>query len=199
MKIKLLLLCCAVFLTTSCASTKVISTWKDDSQTEKFTTVFVFGLAQQQDYRSLLEHHLVDLLEDAGVKAYTTYDLFPDITSIDKAAANSVIKKNSGDGVIWVRLQKKKEESLYHRGETVFVGGITVDDSSGWYSYYETVSTPDYVVDHDMEILETVIYNVDPEKRVWSLVTKTTAVSIPDVIYLYSMEMRKQLKSSGLF
>jgi hypothetical protein len=50
-----------------------------------------------------------------------------------------------------------------------------------------------------MEILETVIYNVDPEKRVWTLVTKTKAVSIPDVIYLYSMEMRKQLESSGLF
>ena len=199
MKIKLLLLCCVVFVTTSCTSTRVISTWKDASETEKFTTVFVFGLAQQQAYRSLLEHHLVDLLEDAGVKAYTTYDLFPDISSIDKAAADSVIKKNSGDGIILVRLLKKKEETFDHRGETLFVGGITVDDSSGWHTYYETVSTADYVVDDDMEILETVIYKVNPEKRVWTSVIKSKAVSIPDVIYLYSMEMRKQFKSSGLF
>jgi len=133
------------------------------------------------------------------VKAYTTYDLFPDISSIDKAAANAAIKKNSGDGVILVRLLKKKDETFYHRGETVFVGGLTVDDSSGWHSYYETVSTPEYVVDDDMEILETVIYKVNPEKRVWTSVIKSKAVSIPDVIYLYSTEMRKQLKASGLF
>jgi hypothetical protein len=199
MKIKLLLLCCIVLLTTSCATTKVINTWKEDSQTEKFTTIFVFGLAKQPVYRSLLERQLVNFLKDAGVDAHTTYDLFPDISSIDKAAAAAVIKNKGGDGVIVVRLIDKNEETLYLRGKTVYLGGVAVRDSSGWHSYYDTVSAPDFVVDQKMAMVETVIFNVDTEKPVWSAITKTTETSIPDIIYSYRKAIGKQLKSSGLF
>ena len=199
MKIKLLLLCCIFLLTTSCATTKVISTQKENSQTEKFTTIFVFGLAKQPVYRSLLERQLVNFFKDAGVKAHTTYDLFPDIGSIDKTAAAAVIKNKGGDGVIVVRLIGKKEETLILHGKTVWVGGGAVHDSGGWFSYYETVSGPDFVVDQKIAMVETVIFNVDTEKRVWSAMTKTTETSAPDAIDSYRKAIGNQLKSSGLF
>jgi hypothetical protein len=199
MKIKLLLLCCIILLTTSCATTEVINTRKENSQTEKFTTIFVFGLAREPFYRSLLERQFVNFLKDAGVEAHTTYDLFPDIGSIDKAAAAAVIKNKGGDGVIVVRIIGKKEETLYLQGKTLWVGATAVHDSGGWHSYYETVSGPDFVVDQKIAMVETVIFNVDTEKRGWSAMTKTTETTAPDAIDSYRKAIGSQLKSSGLF
>jgi hypothetical protein len=199
MKIKLLLLSCILLLTTSCATTKVINTWKDDSQTEKFTTIFVFGLAKIPVYRSFLERQLVDFLKDADVDAHTTYDLFPDIESIDKAEAAAVIKNKGGDGVIVVRLIDKKEEKVIRGGKNVWVGGGAVQDGGDWYSYYETVSGPDFIIDNKMAIIETVIFNVETEKLVWSAMTKTTETSTPNAIKSYRKAIGNQLKSSRLF
>jgi hypothetical protein len=199
MKIKLLLLCCIVLLTTSCATTKVINSWEENSQTEKFTTIFVFGLVKKPVYRSLLERQLVNLLKDAGVNAHTTYDLFPDAGSIDKDVAAAVIKNKGGDGVMVVRLIGKKEETRYLRGKTFFIGAGAYRDSSGSYSYMETVSTPDFYIDKKMAMVESIIFDVNKEKRVWSATTKTTETSIPDSIYSYRKAIGKQLKSSGLF
>ena len=199
MKIKLLLLCCIVLFTTSCATTEVVDTWKENSQTEKFTSIFVFGLVKQPVYRSGLERQLVNFFKDAGVDAHTTYDLFPDIGSIDKEAAAAVIKNKGGDSVIAVRLIDKKEETDIIHGKTLYLGGGAVKDGGGWYSYYETVSGPDFVVDKKMALIETVIFNVETKKMVWSANTKTTETSAPDAIVSYRKAIGNQLKSSGLF
>jgi len=198
MKIKLLLLCCIIILTTSCATTKVVDTWKEDSQTEKFTSIFVFGLAREPIYRAILERQLTNLLKDIGVEAHTTFDLFPDISSIDKAEAAAVIKNKGGDGVIVARLVGKDEETLVLRGKTLYLGGAAIHDGDGWHSYYTTVSSQDIVVDNKIAKVETVIYNVDTKKRVWTSLTETKDTTAPDIIESYNKALVRQLKSNGL-
>jgi hypothetical protein len=198
MKIKLLLLCLIILLTTSCAKTEVIDTWKEDSQTEKFTSIFVFGLAKEPVYRAILERQLTNLLKDAGVVAHTTFDLFPNLDSIDKAEAAAVIKNKGGDGVIVARLVGKNGETLVLRGKTLYLGGVAVHDSDGWHSYYSTVSTQDIVVDNTIAKIETVIFNVDTKKRVWTSLTETKDTTAPDIIESYNKALVRQLKSSGL-
>jgi len=198
MKIKLLLLCCIVLFTTSCATTEVVDTWKENSQTEKFTSIFVFGLAREPIYRAYLERQLVNLLKDTGVEAHTTFDLFPDIGSIDKAEAAAVIKNKGGDGVIVARLVGKSAETLVLRGKTLYLGGAAIHDSDGWHSYYSTVSSLDMVVDNKIAKVETVIFNVETKKRVWTSLTETKDTTAPDIIDSYNKALVKQLKSSGL-
>ena len=198
MKIKLLLLCCIVLLTTSCATTEVVDTWKENSQTEKFTSIFIFGLAREPIYRAYLERQLVILLKDTGVEAHTTFDLFPNLDSIDKAEAAAVIKNKGGDGVIVVRLVGKSGETLVLHGKTLYLGGVAVRDSGGWHSYYTAVSTQDIVVDKTIAKVETVIFNVDTKKRVWTSLTETKDKTAPDIIDSYTKAIVKQLKSSGL-
>ncbi len=198
MKIKLLLLCLIILLTTSCAKTEVIDTWKEDSQTEKFTSIFVFGLAKEPVYRAILERQLTNLLKDAGVVAHTTFDLFPNLDSIDKAEAAAVIKNKGGDGVIVARLVGKNGETLVLRGKTLYLGGVAVHDSDGWHSYYTTVSSLDMVVDNTVAKIETVIFNVDTKKRVWTSLTETKDTTVSDIIDSYSKTLVKQLKSNGL-
>ena len=198
MKIKLLLLCSIILLTTSCATTEVVDTWKENSQTEKFTSIFIFGLAREPIYRANLERQLVNFLKDVGVDAHTTYDLFPDIASIDKAEAAAVIKNKGGDGVIVARLVGKSGETLVLRGKTLYLGGVAVHDSGGWHSYYTAVSTRDIVVDNTIAKVETVIFNVVTEKRVWTSLTETKDTTAPDIIDSYIKAIGNQLKSSGL-
>jgi hypothetical protein len=198
MKIKLLLLCLIILLTTSCAKTEVIDTWKENSQTEKFTSIFVFGLAREPVYRAILERQLTNLLKDAGVEAHTTFDLFPDISSIDKAEAAAVIKNKGGDGVIVARLVGKSGETLVLHGKTLYLGGAAIHDSDGWHSYYTTVSSQDIVVDNKIAKIETVIFNVDTKKRVWTSLTETKDTTAPDIIDSYNKAIIKQLKSGGL-
>ena len=198
MKIKLLLWCSIILLTTSCATTKVVDTWKEDSQTEKFTSIFVFGLAREPIYRAGLERQLTNLLKDIGVEAHTTFDLFPNLDSIDKAEAAAVIKNKGGDGVIVVRLVGKDEETLVLYGKTLYLGGAAIHDDNGWHSYYTTVSSQDIIVDNKIAKVETVIFNVDTKKRVWTSLTETKDTTVPDIIDSYNKAIIKQLKSSGL-
>ena len=198
MKIKLFLLCSIILLTTSCATTEVVDTWKENSQTEKFTSIFVFGLAREPIYRAYLERQLVNLLKDTGVEAHTTFDLFPNLDSIDKAEAAAVIKNKGGDGVIVARLVGKSGETLVLRGKTLYLGGVAVHDSGGWHSYYTTVSSLDMVVDKTIAKVETVIFNVDTKKRVWTSLTETKDTTATDIIDSYNKALVKQLKSSGM-
>jgi hypothetical protein len=180
MKIKLLLWCSIILLTTSCATTKVVDTWKEDSQTEKFTSIFVFGLAREPIYRAGLERQLTNLLKDIGVEAHTTFDLFPNLDSIDKAEAAAVIKNKGGDGVIVARLVGKDEETLVLYGKTLYLGGAAIHDDNGWHSYYTTVSSQDIIVDNKIAKVETVIFNVDTKKRVWTSLTETKDTTVPE-------------------
>ena len=198
MKIKLLLLCSIVLLTTSCATTEVLDSWKENSQTEKFTSIFVFGLAKEPVYRAILERQLTNLLKDAGVEAHTTFDLFPNLDSIDKAEAAAVIKNKGGDGVIVARLVGKSGETLVLRGKTLYLGGAAIHDSDGWHSYYTTVSSLDMVVDNTIAKVETVIFNVATKKRVWTSLTETKDTTAPDIIESYNKALVRQLKSNGL-
>jgi hypothetical protein len=198
MKIKLLLWCSIILLTTSCATTKVVDTWKEDSQTEKFTSIFVFGLAREPIYRAGLERQLTNLLKDIGVEAHTTFDLFPNLDSIDKAEAAAVIKNKGGDGVIVARLVGKDEETLVLYGKTLYLGGAAIHDDNGWHCYYTTVSSQDIIVDNKIAKVETVIFNVDTKKRVWTSLTETKDTTVPDIIDSYNKAIIKQLKSSGL-
>lgn len=200
MKIQLVLLCCIILLATSCATTKVVDIRRAESQAEKFTTVFVFGLVPEPVYRSFLERQLVDYLKDAGVDAHTTFGILPETASISKAAATAVMKTKGCDGVIVVRLISKKEERLILQGKKVWVGGAAVKDSSGdWYSYYKIASGPDFIADKKIAMVETAIFNVETQKLVWSALTKTTENSIPNLIKSYRKAIGSKLKSSELF
>jgi hypothetical protein len=200
MKKILLLMCCSVLLLTSCTTTKVLSTWEEDSHADKYNTIFVLGLVNTPVYRALLERQLVNFFKDAGVEAHTTYDIFPDWGSLDKATAAAVIRDKGGDGVMVVRLIDKKEETRYLRGKTYVTGGYMVRDSSGdWYGYYEKFGTSDIIIDQHISLVESIFFDVDKGKRVWSAMTRTSQTSASDSIHSYRKAIGRQLASSGLF
>ena len=195
---KIVLLCCIALLATSCTTTKVIDTWQEEQQAEKYKSIFVFGMLKTSVYRSLLERQLVDFLKDAGVDAHTTFDLFPNIDSIDKVAATAVIKEKGGDSVMVIRVMDYEKERHYQAGKSVLTLGPSVYHSY-WYSVQKTQLLSGSEMNKEISMLESMIFDVGKEKRVWSAVTKTTESSIPKSIYSFRKVIGKKLKSSGLF
>ena len=158
MKKHFLLLLVIGLLITSCATTEVLDTWKDDSQTEKITTVFVLAVVKEPAYRNLIENKLVNVLKETGVTAYPTHMFFPQADQIDEAAAAAVIKEKGVDGVMVVSLVDTKNETVYTPGTTYIENDYGGRYNRGWYGYYgrgyRVVTTPGYTTEEDVVEIE---------------------------------------------
>ena len=66
MKTRFFLLVCIVLLLAGCATTEVVDTWKDDSQVQKFTNVYVLGIIKEPVSRNM--HSFAAILP--GKKAF---------------------------------------------------------------------------------------------------------------------------------
>ncbi len=203
MKTKLLLLCCSVLILIACASTKVLNTWQDETQTEKFTKIFILVLSEKPTYRGLIEQKLVDVLKKTGVNAQATIELYPDLDQIDEEAATAAMKANGVDGVMVVSLVDKRIETVHTPGTSYVQGGYGGRYAGGWYGYYgrgyQVVTTPGYTTEYAISTVETTIYSAARNKRVWSTLTETSETNVPDAIDSYIKAIDKPLQSSGLF
>ena len=203
MKKRLLLLFVSGLLLTACATTEVLDTWKDDSQTEKLTTVFVLGVIKEPAYRNLLENKLVKVLQDIGVTAYPTHLFFPQADQIDETAAADAIKEKGVDGVMVVRLVDTKNETVYTPGTTYIEGDYGGRYNRGWYGYYgrgyRVVSTPGYTTQYNISTVESTFFKPNTENRIWSTLSQTSETTVPDAIDSYIKAIGTPLKSSDLF
>ncbi len=193
MKTRFLLLCFGVLLLSACSTTKVVNTWKDDSQNQKFTNVLVVAVSKVPAYRSLIEQELVNTIKKAGADAKAAIDILPNTDLIDEKAASATVKETGADAVMVVRLvDTKKEEVSYARG------GYGDRYDRGWHGYYgsgQRVMNTQWSV----STVETTLFDTATNKRVWSTLTSTTETTTADAINSYLKTIVKPIKESGLF
>jgi len=175
-------LCCSALLLGSCVATttEVHSTWKDDTHTERFSSIFVIALIEKPGNRRIVEEKLVAVLREAGVAAYITYDLFPTTESIDETSAAAAVIKEKGDGIMEIRLLAA-ENVIYQKRPR--------SDRT-----YRTRA-----IDFSRFMVESSLYTVKTNELVWSTQSTTSAPSVAEAIDSYISAMGSALKSSGLF
>jgi len=192
-KTRFLLLCFGVLLLSACSTTKVVNTWKDDSQNQKFANVLVVAVSKVPAYRSLIEQELVNTIKKAGADAKAAIDILPNTDLIDEKAASATVKETGADAVMVVRLvDTKKEEVSYARG------GYGDRYDRGWHGYYgsgQRVMNTQWSV----STVETTLFDTATNKRVWSTLTSTTETTTADAINSYLKTIVKPIKESGLF
>lgn len=203
MKTKSLLLCCSALILFACSSTKVLNTWQDETQTEKFSNIFVLVLSEKPTYRNLMEHKLVNVLKNIGAKAQATIVLYPNLDQIDEGAAAAAMKENGVNGVMVVSLLDQRIETDHTPGTAYVQRGYGGRYSGGWYGYYgrgyKVIMTPGYSTEYAISTVETTLYSASTNKRVWSTLTETSETNVPDAIDSYIKAIGKTLRSSGLF
>ena len=169
----------------SCAATSVKQTWKSPDSPGPVGKVAVVAVAEYGNLRIGLENRFVRQLTKAGSTATATYDLLslPQIKA-DKQAAAARFRANGAEGVLILRLANLSSSYRENRpGRERYAGMITDVNSIGWYETFTvgfTDMSPTYAHSKETVNLETSLYDLNTEKRLWSGVTQTVVTEDMD-------------------
>jgi hypothetical protein len=147
------------FILTSCASTTMISTWKDETYSGNVKNILIIVVAEKPAVRRVFEQEYVVQLKSYGVDAVPSHKSILADKMMDKATILSKVEGLGIDSVLVTSLVSKKTKT------TQF---------PGWYGYY---SDPDgYRRSFRDEVvnLETALYDAKSEKLIWSTLSETT-------------------------
>jgi hypothetical protein len=173
-----LALCALVTLFCSCAATSVQKTWKAPDCQQPVGKIAVLTIEERGLLRQGFENRFVAQLTKAGAPALVTYDLLslPEIKA-DKRVAADRFRASGAEAILILRLVDVGTSYRESRaGSERYAPVLTGIDSMGWYDYY-SVGFADmsstYGSLKQTVYLETSLYDLNTEKRLWSGLTQT--------------------------
>ena len=166
----------ASFLFSSCATTKITETWKDDGyRGAPFSDLFVIGVAKEEKTRRSFENKFVEKLKAAGIQAVASSSVMESDQKIEKAAILAAIEKLDIDAVLVTRLVSLKEEEI--RSPATGEYGGPGDYHGRYYGDYGTAygysRQPTQYTTSVRVGLETKLYDAGTEKLIWAATSKT--------------------------
>ena len=184
-KLRLLALCALVTLLCSCAATSVKSTWKSPDFHGPVGKIAVLAIEERGLLRKGFENRFSQQLSTNGMAALTTYDLLslPQIKQ-DKRAAADQLGASGAKVLLFIRLvDKTSSYREYRPGREHYAAVVTGVDTMGWYDYYSLGlmdMSATYSSTRDWVYLETCVYDLKTEKRLWSAMTQTVVTEDMD-------------------
>jgi len=175
MKVKILSLSLLIiFLQFSVSCTGVTHTWRDEGyRAVPVKKIFVTGIMLDISMKRLVEDEFSSLLYDHNTDGVESYKLISYYSTPDKDTIISTIKSKEADAFIITRLVAYKKGEVPEPGKAYILPNWYYD----WYSYYingfTSISTPGYIIENDLVILETNLYDTATEKLVWSAQSET--------------------------
>jgi hypothetical protein len=182
----------------ACASSKVTSTWTDPKyRGSHYSNILVIGAAEKDDIRRSFEKKFVEKLDAAGIKAVESSSVMSKDEKIDKETILAVVEKTGADGVLLTYLVAVKEKEVTSPSGTYqpaanYPYGLTPDLSSATGSG----SDSQYYSTRVKVRLETNLYDVKTEQKVWSarsttLNPKSDTALIDSVIEVLVKNLKK--------
>jgi hypothetical protein len=166
---------CLIVLLLSCNSSKITTSWKDESiSARKFNKIMVIGIIREAD-RSIqekMENHIVSDLTSLGYNAVSALQTYgPNaFKNLDTAAAVIKLKNSGVDAVLTiVLLDKEKERQFVPPTYTVRYGGF-------WgyrEQLYNRIYQPGYYVTNTKYFWESNFYDMDIQKLLYSVQTQS--------------------------
>ncbi len=141
---------------TSCATTTLLSTWRDDGYGGPVKKVLIMGVAEKPSMRKVFEQEFVNQLKERGVEAVASYWTIPSDKMMDKNTVQLKIQDLNVDSILITQLVETKTVTSYY---------------SDWYDHY-TQSYGRRFVDQVVN-LETSLYEAETGKLVWSALSET--------------------------
>jgi len=177
-KLRHLCLCALAVLLCSCAATSVKNTWKAPNSQRPTGKIAVLTIDERRDLRIGFENRFATYLERGGTPALTTFNLLSlgQIKQDKQAAAERFTADGAGSILI---LRLKGVGSSYREtqpGGERYTSTITGWETTGWYDYFSVGymdMSPTYGNEKLSVVLETSLYDLKTEKRLWSGVSET--------------------------
>ena len=178
--------CLLAALLCSCASTTVKKTWKaPDYQGGAIKKVAVLAVTDRVLLRQGFENRFVTQIRERGAEAVVTHDelSLPHIKENKQAAAER-LHAAGAEGVVILRLMNVDSTYReYRTGEERYSEYVTGFGSAPWYDYYTVAymdMTPTYGNLKQKVYLETALFDLKTNKRVWSGLTQTVLTETMD-------------------
>lgn len=177
-KFRTISLCALAAVFCSCAATSLKKTWKAPDCQQPVGRIAVVAIEERGLVRQGFENRFVAQLTRAGAPAVVTYDALS-LAEIkqDKRAAAERFRASGAEAILILRLvdisSSYRESRAGHERYAPVITGI---DSVGWYDYYSvgfTDMSSTYGTLKQTVYLETSLYDLKTEKRLWSGVTET--------------------------
>lgn len=166
-KLYCILLILFLAMSASCTmKTNITDSWMDETfQGGPFKKVLVLGVSEKISYRNIYEGEFVRQLQEKGIDAVASYTLLPDNKKLSRENILAVIANYNIDAVIVTTLIDTKNKDIFY---TVNSGNL--------YTYYSgmySVATTTDFYSIPILYLETKLFDVSTEKKVWSITTET--------------------------
>jgi hypothetical protein len=179
MKLHPLCFCGLALLVCSCAATKVKTSWKSPQCHGPVGKMAVLTIEERPLLREGFENRFVNQLKSAGDSAFSTFGLlsYSDIKADKKAAAERLITEGAQALIVLRLVDSTSSYRVSQPGGEHYVG--TVDDVGmvDWYGYVSVGfmdMSPTYGNLNRRIYLETSLFDLKTEKRIWVGVTETT-------------------------
>jgi len=176
--VRLLSLYALATLLCSCAATSVQKTWKASDCQQPVGKMAVLTIDERVLLRQGFENRFVAQLTRAGASAIVTYDLLslPEIKENKQAAADR-LRVSGVEAILILRLANVGTSYRESRAGTErYAPVLTGIDNMGWYDYYSVGfmdMSSTYGNLKQTVYLETSLYDLKTEKRLWFGLTQT--------------------------
>ena len=203
-----------VLVAAACATSHVVSDWKDQSYQKKPQKIMVVALLDQQADRRMVEDELSKQLREEGTNAVPAYTVLPDGKRAGKELLQAKVGELGADAVLMTKLLDKKTVRDYVPGQTYFPPSAFGDWRGYYGGYYPPmgayppgfagpgyppVSSPGYAVQKEYAVAEANLYDAASGKLIWSAVTETEIRGNDQkAIRSYASRVMKSLLDQGL-
>jgi len=168
------LLAALLLSVTSCASTKVESTWSNPAfPARKIQSFAVFASTGYPTGRIEFEQQLTDALRKRGLDAipgyqFVAYDEYP--------GRDEILRRVQAKGVQGALISKTIQSFNKEQVNPVVVGGAVSSgwDAAGFYEYWSAPLTfAEYTTEENRYVGETVLWALPDDKAMWAMRTTT--------------------------
>lgn len=170
---RIALACLALLLASGCASTKLVSKWREPSVTQlSYSKILAVVMTQEDLTRRSGEDTLVRIL---GPKATASYTLFPTGKAPEQEAAKALLLEKGFDGVVVLRPVDSRTEVHYVPGTVSYMPTYGSLWGPGYWGYgWGAVYEPGYVTQNTIVRVETLLFDLKKDKLIWASQTDTT-------------------------
>ncbi len=157
----------------SCAHTKIMSTWKDPGYEGPPKRVLVHMIARNPTAKAMLENQFVEQFEKRGMVAFASYNFLADQLFLDKEAIKKLVMEKQIDTLlVGVPTNRKDLESL-RPGQMSYGTAVYENPDDGFYAAVSAYTYQPGTYAQEEVASEIVVFDVKTRRRVWTALAKT--------------------------
>jgi len=182
---RVLLAAMSLGLLAACASTSVVSEWRDPGyRGAPLKKIVIYIAAKEDGTRRVVEDRLAASFPK-GTQGVPSYTLFPDpkeINEQNRAKIEARLKQEGFDGALTARLVSVDKDNVYVPPQTYVAPaaagpavGVPYGSFYGYggYAYSYAYTSPGYTYQQTKYLIETILYGIPGGKMLWTMTTES--------------------------